>query len=502
MLGKVYAPYLTSAMQHRSAQQAAFQNFGRRASRIGRTDSKASQKQPYGVYGPRTMTAEGRRIAVQRARAIYENNVLGRSLLDRATDNVIGEGMWVRPMTSDEGFNKAAKEWWDNVYQADSRGLVDNRTLQRRWYRNWKRDGDLGGILLKNGQVQTIETDLIQSPQGSGDQFGRTGRPEIVDGVKLTVSGRPTTFYVQSVDASGQVSWPGIPFRNFLFIADTDRDDYTAVRGIPTLATIGWLLEQIDGTIEAVTLAHRMAASFGLVHKMASPGKAAGFLPTTTNANGNVQPKITIEPASQSMIGHDDDIIQIKPEHPTTQFSEFMSTLVRFAGLNLGLPLELAMLDFSKTNYSSARASMEQAYRGFRIQQRRFADCWLSKWYRWRISKAVNLGELSGAPDDFQRHQWYGQPWPYLNPVDDAKGTLAAQDAGMSTLSDDLTARGTTLDEFVELKAAENKKLTEAGVPILYSTVSRESSAAMAGRDPEPEPDTQEQDDEQPDNAD
>jgi len=41
------------------------------------------------------------------------------------------------------------------------------------------------------------------------------------------------------------------------------------------------------------------------------------------------------------------------------------------------------------------------------------------------------MGELSGAiPDDYQRHDWMAQPWPYLNPVDDAQGVLAATDGG------------------------------------------------------------------------
>lgn len=477
-IGAVVPGYRNAVVESkaREALTREYINSARRASRTGRTDKTGYTQQPWGIWGNRTMTAAGRQIAVKKSRAIYENNVLGRSMLDRAVDNIIGEGMYVRPRTSDDGFNAEADAWWKQ-YHADDRGMVDNATLQRQWFRSFKRDGDVGGILLKGGQVQTIESDLIQSPDGSiGDQYWRGNRPEVVDGVKLTMSGRPTAFHVATLDAKGKASWPAIPARNFLFIADNDRSDYTAVRGVPTLATIGWLLEQIDGTVEAVVMAHRMSAAFGLVKKVASPGKRIGNLPTTTNGSGNSQAKISIEPGMFDFIGHDDDLIQVKPEHPTTSFSDFMGTLVRFAGLNLGLPLELAMLDFSKTNYSSARASMEQAYRSFRVQQRYFANNWLSKWYRWRIAKAVNLGELSGAiPDDYLNHEWFGQPWPYLNPVDDAAGTLALIDSGRTTLTQELAKVGMTLEDWLDEKATEINKAGEAGVPLVHSNLSRDA---------------------------
>lgn len=475
-IGAVLPGYRQRAVEAAAYEAAANQyvNSARRASRGGRTDKTGYTNQPWSIWGNRTMTAANRRVAVQKSRQIYENNVLGRSMLDRAVDNIIGEGMYVRPRTSDDGFNREVSQWWAE-YQADDRGMVDNATLQRQWYRSFRRDGDVGGILLKRGQVQTIESDLIQSPEGQvGDLYRVGNRPEVVDGVKLTANGRPTAYHVATLDTSGKASWPAIPARNFLFIADNDRSDYTAVRGVPTLATIGWLLEQIDGTVESVVLAHRMSAAFGLVKKVASPGKRIANLPTTTNASGDTQAKIAIEPGMFDFIGHDDDLIQVKPEHPTTSFSDFMSTLVRFAGLNLGLPLELAMLDFSKTNYSSARASMEQAYRSFRVQQRFFANCWLSKWYRWRIAKAVNLGELRGnVPDDYLRHEWFGQPWPYLNPVDDAQGTLALIDSGRTTLTEELTKRGMTLEDWLDVKQEEIQKAGDAGVPLLHSNLTR-----------------------------
>jgi len=480
-LGYVSAPYKTRAMQHRQIQNAitdresGVDGSARRAGRTGRTDKTGYSQQPWGVWGTRTYTSATRRVAVRKSRQIYENNVLGRAMLDRATDNIIGEGMYVVPKSSDDGFNAEAEAFWKN-YQGDARGMVDNATLQRHIFRDWKRDGDRGAAMTRSGTIQAAESDLIQSPQNEGDTFGRAGRPEIVDGFRLATTGRPKSAFVQVFDNAGRLDYAEIPMRNFLYIADTDRSDYTAVRGVPALATIGWLLEQIDGTIEAVVMAHRMAAMFGLVVQKQSPGKAIGNLPLKTNASGDSQAQITLEPGMMAYLGLDETLAQVKPEQPTQGYDMLMTSLVRFAGLNFGLPLELALMDFSKTNYSSARASMEQAYRGFRVQQQRFASCWLSKWYRWRIAKAVKLGEITGAvPADYLNHQWYGQPWPYLNPVDDAQGTMALIGAGKTTLTEELAKRGMSLDEWIEIQSAEINKASEAGVTLQRSSATRDA---------------------------
>ncbi|MEM9111325.1 MAG: phage portal protein [Planctomycetota bacterium] len=486
-IGAVVPGYKRAVIEAEAYEQIAntFVNDARRAARTGRTDKSGYSQQPWGLYGSRTLNAYDRRVAVKKARQIYESNILGRSMLDRATDNIIGEGMYVQPKTDDEGFNAEAKAFWEG-YDPDNRGMVDQATTQWRDFRNWKRDGDTGGLLLRSGKKQVIESDLIQSPNGSGDLHNRRGpRPEIVDGFKLAPDGRPIEAYIQVIDEKGRDAWQPVAMRNFLYIADTDRDDYTAIRGVPILATIGWILEQIDGTVEAAVMAYRMAAMFGLIRKAQSPGKTVANLPIRANASGQSQAHITFEPGMMGHIGAEEDIVQVKPEHPTTNYESFMTSLVRFAGLNLGLPLELALMDFSKTNYSSARASMEQAYRGFRVQQNRYASCWLSKLYRWRIAKAVKAGDLSGSsvPENYLNHQWFGQPWPYLNPVDDAQGAMALIGAGRTTLTEDLAKRGIRYEDWLDIKKSEIDQAAAAGVTLEKSNLTRDAEplAATAG---------------------
>lgn len=485
-IGAVYAPYKTKAIQHRTAQ-ASFENVSRRDDR-GRKSSQGYTQQPYGYGKRRTLTPETRRFMVQQSRDMYENNALAHALIARSVDNIIGEGMQVKPMSSDDGFNREVKRWWNEEYEADASGRFSNSEIQRLAFGSHYRDGDIGAIMLRRGQLQIVESDFIRSPHKASDKYGMRGpfKPDVVDGVKVSASGRPEAYHVETVEG-GRVDYPEVPVRNFLFLANYDRANYTAQRGTPVLSIIRPLLEHIDATNEAVVMAHRIAASFGVFIQKDNPGQSASNLPSLTGTPkaGDVNKAFQIKPGMVEYGQPGQSITQVKPEHPTTSYSEFMSFQIRMAGVVLGLPLELALLDFSKTNYSSARASLEQAYRTFRVQQNRFRDQWLTKWYRWRISKAVNEGVFGGSiPADFQRHTWMAQPWPYLNPVQDAQGVLAATDAGMTTLTDELAKRGYEFGEWLEERQTEIQRADEAGVPLFHSNMSRDAQADTATEQP------------------
>lgn len=472
-----YAARATVARYVQDYPRVAFSNFLSANERRG--DTGGWQGQPWGPYGTETLTPERRRSMVKRARQIDENNMLGSSLLDRAVDNIIGWGFTLQSTSKDKGWRSEIEAVWREYEMSgmDARGMMLGDELQRAWYRSRLRDGDIGILLLRNGAVQTIEADFIETPYGG--RGGRTNEdPEIIDGVEVNGIGRPLAYHVASLTERAATS-TRIPNINMIWYPRLERNTKRIVRGVPLMAQLGPLLDQIDGTVEAVVMAHRMAACFGLIHKRGNPAAAYGSIAATTaNMDGREQKSVNIEPAMYEIAGHDDEFIQVKPEHPHTGFGDFMTFLIRLAGLKLGLPLELAMLDFSRTNYSSARASMEQAYRHFKIEQAIFAQRVMRRLFQWRISKWINDGTLSNAPDDAWEHKWFAPEWPYLDPQKDAEGALVAVDAGFSTLSKELGRRGLEFNDWLEQRTVEIQAITDAGLPIARSNKTRDANAS------------------------
>jgi capsid protein len=60
-----------------------------------------------------------------------------------------------------------------------------------------------------------------------------------------------------------------------------------------------------------------------------------------------------------------EDVAGFTPARPSTAYEPFVTTVFRHIATGLNMPYELLMKDFSKTNYSSARAALLEAWRFF-----------------------------------------------------------------------------------------------------------------------------------------
>lgn len=62
---------------------------------------------------------------------------------------------------------------------------------------------------------------------------------------------------------------------------------------------------------------------------------------------------------------------------------------------------------------------------------------------------------------------------------------LAATDAGMTTLTDELAKRGYTFGEWLEMRKAEIDEAEKAGVPLFHSNMSRSPEQPQQQTQPE-----------------
>ncbi len=76
----------------------------------------------------------------------------------------------------------------------------------------------------------------------------------------------------------------------------------------------------------------------------------------------------------------------------------------------LNIPYELLFKDFSKTNYSSARAALLEAWRFFPANRELVSSSWCSVIYDLWFEEAVHRGRIPDCkPQDFYaRHAWPG----------------------------------------------------------------------------------------------
>ena len=117
---------------------------------------------------------------------------------------------------------------------------------------------------------------------------------------------------------------------------------------------------------EAELVAARIAACFSIfITSEASMDLGTGY-------DRNVQGQY-LESLEPGMIRHllpGESITSFNPQRPAATFEPFVERILRAISAALGLPYELVAKDFSKTNYSSARAALLEARRYFRIRPR------------------------------------------------------------------------------------------------------------------------------------
>ena len=418
-----------------------------------------------------------RRDLVDRARQLERSSVLANAMLARTAESVVGNGFALQCKTADPEWNKATEKrfraW--STKECDVRGLSSFNELLALVLRSYLRDGDVAVVKLASGSLRVVESDEIATPSGMIS-------PDLVDGVVLNQAGRPLAFMItqQPRSISGdRRSIPNhvrVPAADVLFLARRERAGQT--RGISAFAGVTWILDQIDGNIEAVTVAARMAACFGLVIKRK---RSARGLDTETGPDGVARRKLRVEPGAFFEVEPDEDVKPIQGQQHTQQFAEFTRTLARIASTSFGLPIELLLMDFEKTNYSNARAALLQARKVWQLHQG-LLKSFCSDVFQWWILREMEQGAVP-VREDALEHGWIAPGWQWIDPVSEIQATLAAIDCGLQTKSEALMMLGKDPEEQFEQIEKEAEISARLGIDA-KSTLTRDKIAPAAPSTP------------------
>lgn len=445
-----------------------------------------------------------RREIVDRARQLEQNSILAEAMLSRATESVVGVGYALQARTEDSEWNSQAEALWKAWNPlADSRGLCSFDEILALLYRSWLRDGDVGVVKQNSGTLRVLESDEIATPEGYG-------QPNMVDGVEVDSQGRVVAFHVLSgkpdaafmgADRRLLTDRVRVPARYVEFMARRQRLGQT--RGISAFSGISWILDQLDGNLEAVTVANRMAACLGLVLKRKA--RLTG-LATTTGADGIARKKLRLEPGSFMEVDPDEDIKTVQGNPQAQNLGDFLRILGRMASIAFGLPLEITFMDFERTNYSNARAALLQSWNVWRNHQK-MLKVFCSRVYTWKLLNWIEDGLLP-AREDALSHSWIAPGWQWLDPVAEIQSNLAAVDAGFKTRADIVMQLGGDFEDVVAQQKRERELMEEAELPIARSTLTRdevvqpeEPEAADAGPEDEPEDEPDDEEDDGEDEA-
>lgn len=450
----------------------------------------------------------------ERSRDLNRNDAFASAITGTVTINIVGTGL--RPQcrldrtilsleeVAAREFEKAAERVWRRwCPHADAGNRLDFYGMQALVQRQILENGEviLLPLRLKDSwrpyalAFEIIEADRLETP------YDQRSNPRIRDGVELGERGEPIAYHIRKrhpgdvllarAGASMVGEWVRYPARNqfgqknVLHLYHVKRTGQT--RGEPFFAPVLAQFKDLADYMEAELVAARIAACFAAFVKKTDPyGAMVGATAETNTRSQRIQ---EFEPGMVAYLAPGEDISFANPNRPNGSFEPYVMMALRAIGSALGLPIELVLKDFSRTNYSSARAALLEARRFFKNYQQWLATNLCQPAWELLLEEAwlredlppVNMFADKMA-DEWFRCRWIAPGWGWVDPVKEVESSTTAIGGNLSTLADECAAQGRDWEETLEQRKREKDKLTELGLDVVAAPA--EPAADTPGKEP------------------
>lgn len=157
---------------------------------------------------------------------------------------------------------------------------------------------------------------------------------------------------------------------------------------------------------------------------------------------------------------------------PGNSFPAFVERVIRMIGASCGLPYEVVSKDFSKTNYSSARAALLEAWRVYQFHQKWLVEQLCRPCWEMVIEEAWLRGliELPAGTDFYAQREaltaciWLPPRRGHVDPVKEAASQALGLKLGILTLEEIVAEQGGDWKAKLEQRKREVDYLRELGL--------------------------------------
>jgi lambda family phage portal protein len=169
--------------------------------------------------------------------------------------------------------------------------------------------------------------------------------------------------------------------------------------------------------------------------------------------------------------------LQLRPAgSPGGVGQEFEQSLLRYIAANLGVSYEQLSKDYSKTNYSSARAGMVETWKFMQSRKRMVADRQASSIYRLWLEEAINKGDITSLPrrapswyeglnaDAYSAAEWIGASRGQIDELKETQAAVLRLKYNLSTHEDELARQGKDWRKVFAQREREAKDLEARGL--------------------------------------
>ena len=411
---------------------------------------------------------------VLRCRDLAMNNEAVIGILRNLQRNVIGTtGFTLQSKAEDAALRPQIEKLW-REYCARSTAAVtmDERSSAR----------DLDMLILRSLLIDG--ECFIHKVYDSSSKFG--WRYEVIDslqidpfymvqrlenggrifmGIEYDANGREVAFWYRPVICEQYNSGPRerIPASNIIHLF---RKEYAAqMRGIPALVGAVMNLKQLDDYRAAELIHATIGAAVMGVWEWTGQGDD-GFAFENQNDKGEFVREIKPGIFPIAPKGYTAKFLQNAGSN--TQFAQFVKNITRSIYNSIGISYNKGAGDYESVNYSSLREANLEDRETFTDLQRFLIENWKSLQFSAFIRAAVLNGLIRTDDLSFERHQFFGRRFAWVDP---AKEIKAKKDEISLMLTDpisELESRGEDPEEVADRFVAWRDMLKSRGLDVFW----------------------------------
>jgi len=472
------------------------------AAAIGRTGGGASGT--LSNWSPRRLTwpEEGRQreVIADRANDIAANNAHGAGLIDSIATNSIGTGLWPQ-----------SKPNWKRlgITEEQAQGLAETMEWE---FEQFNKTADASapsaetatcnfyGLQFQNIYSLLVNGEFLNLPLMTDDPsrryslalqvldpvrlrtpMGLTATKGIRDGIRLGNMGQPTGYliadpedgrFTTSLDLRFYREIPPMLGHRPQVFHRFHKKVPESVRGVSIIAPAMKFFRDMSDYLDFELVGAIMAASFPVFIEQSSPYSAEDEFGTPALLPGG---QTYQEVGPSIMYGRPGEKPNLLSNpRPGNSFGVFVETILRGAGAAAGMPYEVIAKDFSKTNYSSARAALEEAWRVFGMYQDWMVTyfCQIIWEMVWEEAFLRGYIRLPKSAPDFYSHRaeycaatWIVPERTNLDPVKEMVAAIMGKNANIITDADIAAKRGKDWEAQYAQRSREIKKAKELDLP-------------------------------------
>ena len=435
----------------------------------------------------------------QRSRDLIRNNPFAGSIAHTIDTNIVGMG--IRPQCRIKK-DRVVKELGISIGQA-SEIAEQMEEIWERWVPFASADNRLNFYQMQalvnrqrfeNGDVflipvmkpikndrpyelafQTIEADRVDTPRD------KLSEKNFRAGVEIDDFGAPIAYhisegfpgdwryhsYAQNTQFRSIPAYDRFGRKNVMHIYKMLRPDQS--RGVPDLANVIETFNHLDQYLEAEIISARVAACLSLFIKTVPDAlnNGLGFAGTGAETNTRGQIIDDIEPGMVKYLFQGEDIVTWNPARPGQTFDAFVQVILRMIAAGQNLSYEMVAKDYTKSNYSNTKASLQMAYKGFRNLQSFIAWNLCQPAWNMLMEEAYLRGHLQ-LPNFYEkkhlwmRVQWMPDGWEWVDPKKETEANVMAVENNIKTLADIAAERGMDEEDIIDQRGKELKLIKDA----------------------------------------